>query len=127
MNVLDENVPRYYWQYLKTVRLPMRQVGYEVGRSGMHDDEIVPLLLSLSHPTFFTLDQDFYTPKLCHARYGLVWLDVLQVETALFVRRFLRHPMFDTVDKRMGTVVRVSHGALWVWRLKALGEAKVNW
>lgn len=127
MNVLDENVPRFHWHYLKTRRMPMRQIGHEVGRSGMQDDEIVPLLLSLSRPTFFTLDQDFYRPKLCHARYGLVWLDVLQVEVALFIRRFLHHPMFATTGSRMGTVVHVSHGALWVWRLYAQQEVRIDW
>ncbi len=127
MNVLDENVPRYHWHYLRTQRITTRQIGYEVGRSGMQDDEIVPLLLSLSRPTFFTLDQDFYRPKLCHARYGLVWLDVLQVEIALFVRRFLRHPKFDTAERRMGTVVHVAHGALWAWQLHAQKEVRFDW
>ncbi len=127
MNVLDENVPRLQWRYLKTRRMPTRQIGYEIGRSGMQDDEIVPLLLSLSRPTFFTLDQDFYRPRLCHVRYALVWLDVLQVEVALFIRRFLHHSLFDTAGSRMGTVVHVSHGALWVWRLYAQQEVRIDW
>lgn len=127
MNILDENVPRNQWYDLKTKRITMRQIGYEVGRSGMQDDEIVPLLLSLSRSTFFTLDQDFYKPRLCHARYGLVWLGVMQVEIAVFVRRFLRHPKFDTVEKRKGTVVHVTHGALWLWRLHTPKEVRLDW
>ena len=127
MNVLDENIPRPQWHYLKAKRVTLRQIGYEVGRSGMQDEEVLPLLLSLRRPTFFTLDQHFYKSRLCHAHYGLVWLNVEQFEVATFVRRFLRHPEFDTEAKRMGAVVHVSHGALWQWRLHAQREVSLNW
>lgn len=68
MILLDENIPRSQRHYLRTQRFPVRQIGYEIGRSGMQDEEILPFLLSLRRPTFFTLDEDFYKPRLCHAR-----------------------------------------------------------
>jgi hypothetical protein len=62
----------------------------------MKDDEIIPFLLTLQQPTFFTLDWDYFKRSLCHARYGLVYLDVSRDESALFIRRLLRHQAFDT-------------------------------
>jgi hypothetical protein len=127
MNVLDENVPRQQWHYLRSKHVTMRQIGREVGRSGMQDEEIIPLLLSLRRPTFFTLDQDFYRPRLCHTGYGLVWLDVLQLEVSVFIARFLRHPEFNTEAKRMGIAAHVSHAGLWLWRSRSQAERRVDW
>jgi hypothetical protein len=50
-----------------------------------------------------------------------------QNEVATFIRRFLRHPDFDTRTKRMGRVVRVSHAGLAVWRLRAQTEIHIVW
>ena len=93
----------------------------------MQDEEIISFLLSLRRPTLLTLDRDFYQSGLCHARYSLVYLDVRQSETAIFVRRVLHHPEFDTQAKRMGTVIRASHTRLAVWRLHADQEAHLGW
>jgi len=127
MNILDENVLADQRQVLLSWRVQFRQIGYDVGRKGMQDDEIIPLLLSLRQPTLFTLDRDFYHRGLCHARYGLVCLDVEQSEAAIFVRRILRHRELDTQAKRMGTVVRASHSRLTVWRLHAEQEVHYGW
>ena len=127
MNVLDENVSVIQRQLLRNWRIPIRQIGYDTGRKGMTDQEIIPFLLTMRRPTFFTLDEDFYTPQLCHARYCLVFLDTSRQECAHFVRRFLRHSLFDTQAKRMGAVVRVSHPGLFVWRLHAEAELSLGW
>lgn len=127
MNVLDENILESQRQLLLKWRVSFRQVGYEVGRKGMTDDEIIPFLLSLRQPTFFTVDRHFYKRNLCHARYGLVYLDVEQSEAAIFVRRLLRHREFDAQAKRMGTVIRTSHTGLAVWRLHAEREEHFDW
>ena len=79
MIILDENFPESQRQLLQGWRLSIRQIGYEVGRSGMQDEEIVPFLLQRRRSTFFTLDSDFYSHKLCHARYCLVWTELLRV------------------------------------------------
>jgi hypothetical protein len=50
----------------------------------MKDDEVIPFLLTLRHPTFFTLDWDYFERGLCHARCCLAYLDVGRDETAVF-------------------------------------------
>jgi hypothetical protein len=112
VNILDENILESQRQLLRKWGVPFRQIGYEIGRMGMKDDEIIPFLLSLRNPTLFTIDRHFYKRTLCHTRYGLVYLNVGQSEAAIFVRRLLRHPEFDTQAKRMGTVIRASQQGL---------------
>ena len=60
MNILDENVPESQPVLLRSWRIAFRQIGQDVGRMGMKDDEIIPLLHQLDRPTFFTLDGDFF-------------------------------------------------------------------
>jgi len=127
MIVLDENFPESQRQLLRGWRLRIRQIGYEVGRKGMTDEEIIPFLLTRRRPTFFTLDFDFYRPHLCHRRYCLVCVDAGQNEAASFVRRLLRHEGFDTDAKRMGTVLRVSHMGVTVWARNAQKEVVRGW
>ena len=127
MNILDENIPRNQREILRSQRIRVRQIGYDVGRKGMKDDEITPWLLAQRNPTFFTRDLGFYERKLCHARYCLVCLAVGRYEAATFVRRLLRHPEFNTRAKRMSTVVRVSHARPKVWRLHAEQESVLSW
>lgn len=103
MIIIDENFPDSQRQLLKAWRIGVRQVGFEVGRDGMKDDEIIPLLLQLQDPTLFTLDAGFFKPKLRHARYSLIFIDVTQYEAATFIRRTLKHKEFDTKAKRLGS------------------------
>lgn len=127
MIILDENFPESQRQLLRGWRVPIRQIGYEVGRSGRQDEEIIPFLLQCRRVTFFTLDQGFYKRHLSHVRYCLVYLDVEQYEATTFVRRVLRHRQFDTDAKRAATLIRVSHGGLAVWRLHAQKELRFEW
>ena len=127
MIMLDENFPESQRQLLRGWRISLRQIGYEVGRKGMQDDEIIPFLLQRRRTTFFTLDMDFYQRRLCHARYCLVCVDVGQYEAAAFVRRLLRYRQFDTEAKRLATVIRLSQRGLAVWRLHAGAEAHFDW
>ena len=127
MNILDENVLKDQRQLLLDWRVRIHQIGYDVGRQGMKDEEIIPLLHRLRRPTFFTLDFDFYQRNLCHTRYCLVCLDVRQDETATFVRRLLRHKEFNTQAKRLGKVIRISSVGLSVWQLHAEKETRFDW
>ena len=127
MNVLDENIPPNQRHLLKSWRVPVRHIGYGIGRKGMKDDEIIPWLLAQRNPAFFTRDLGFYERKLCHGHYCLVCLAIGRYEAATFVRRLLRHPEFNTLAKRMGAVVRVSHARLKVWRLHAEQESVLSW
>lgn len=127
MIILDENFPESQRQLLRSWRISVRQIGLEVGRKGMKDEEIIPLLLQLRRPSFFTLDLDFYHPALCHRRYCLGCVDTGQFGSASFVRRFLRHEAFETDAKRMGAVVRITHGGLLVWRVHFERAALIPW
>ncbi len=127
MIILDEHFPESQRQLLRGWRVLLRQIGYEVGRKGMQDDEILPFLRYRRRTTFFTLDQGFYRRQLCHVRYCLVCVDVGQYAAAVFVRRLLRHRQFDTEAKRLATVIRLSQRGLAVWRLHAEEEIHVDW
>ena len=127
MNILDENIPKNQRQVLESWRVRVRQIGFNIGRRGMQDDEIIPFLQHLRRPTFFTRDEDFYARHLCHTRYGLVYLAVEKYEVAAFVRRLLHHSEFDTQAKRMGAVIRISSAGLSCWRLHADEELHLEW
>ena len=60
-------------------------------------------------------------------RYGPVYLDVGELEAAIFLRRLLRHGKFNTHAKRMGVVIRVSHVGIDVWRLHVEHEIHLAW
>lgn len=93
----------------------------------MTDEEIIPFLLQLRRPTFFTRDSDFYQRELCHSRYSLICMDIGENDVAVLVRRLLRHPELGTQAKRMGTVARLSQAGLWVWHLHGENESRLSW
>lgn len=127
MNILDENILKDQRDLLLKWGVKLRQIGYEVSRKGIKDEDIIPWLLQLSRPTFFTLDSDFYERSLCHREYCLVCLDVKQNEAAVFVRRLLRHKEFNTQAKRMGRVIRLSVVGLSVWEIYGEKESSFSW
>ncbi len=99
MNILDENIPESQRQLLRSKHVQVRQIGVDISRKGIKDDEIIPLLLTRRHPTFFTRDLGFYVCRFCHARYCLVCLDVGCYDVAAFVRRILRHSQLATCKR----------------------------
>ena len=127
MNVLDENVQQHERVKLTRWRIHTRKIGVDLGRAGMQDIEIIPLLHELPRPTLFARDPDFYRPSLRHPGYCLVWLDVSEDEPAEYIRRFLKHPDFNTIAKRLGHVVQVTPTGLHVWRPNANSEMGVPW
>jgi hypothetical protein len=127
MNILDENVREDQCGLLQRWGIPVHQLGVDVGRRGMKDEEIIPFLHTLRDTTFFTRDMGFYDRKLCHPLYCLVCLAVGKEEVAVFVRCVLRHPEVDTKAKRMGAVIRVSHAGFSIWRRNVTKEAYINW
>jgi hypothetical protein len=127
MNILDENAPEDQRSLLRTWGIPIRQIGFDVGRKGMKDEVIIPFLHELRDTTFFTRDLGFYDRKLCHPRYCLVCLAIGKDEVAVFVRRVLRHPELETKAKRIGAVLRVSHAGFSIWRQNARKEIYINW
>ena len=127
MNILDENGIASQRQRLRSWRIPVRQIGHDIGCKGLQDEEILPFLHHLRQPTFFTRDLGFYRREVRHRRYGIVYLAVAPEEVAILVRRVLRHPTLNTWAKRMGTVVRASHRGLALWRLHAQEEEVMLW
>ncbi|MFO0965543.1 MAG: hypothetical protein U0793_08155 [Gemmataceae bacterium] len=127
MNILDENVPEGQRLKLAGRRIPSRQIGQDVGRKGMKDREVVPLLHRLSQPTFFTLDEDFYDRRLCHKGYCLVHLDVEEERAAEHVARLLRHSRFNTKAKRMGAVIRVRATGITAWLVRTKEQVVLSW
>ena len=71
MIVLDENVFESQRLRLRLWRMHLCQIGHDFGRKGMQDDEIVTLLRTLRHPSFFTRDRDFFNKMLCSDHYCL--------------------------------------------------------
>jgi len=127
VNILDENIPNDQRQILQSWRVPIRQIGYDIGRKGIDDDEIIPMLHKFRRATFFTRDFGFYDRNLRHPRYGIVFLAVDKSEVAFFVRRLLRHQKFKTEAQRMGTVMRISSIGISVWYLHAEKVTQVSW
>ena len=127
MIVLDENILESQRQLLQKWNIPIRQIGYEAGRKGKKDREIIDFLLSVHRVTFFSSDKHFYKRTLCHASYCLVFLDVEQSETALFIRRLLRHDLFRTQAQRRGNVIRVSHSGGSIWEPHSQKEKHFFW
>jgi len=108
VNILDEDIDRYQRGLLEGRGIHVRQIGVEIGRSGMKDlNEVIPLLHGLRRSTPFTRDHSFYRLELRHPRYYLVHLDVRRKTVADFITRFLRHPALRTQAQRLGKIVRV--------------------
>lgn len=124
MILLDENIRKEEREKLKRFKLRVRQIGYDVALQGLDDtQQILPLLHRLKAVTFFTHDRDFYRRKRLHQRYALVFLDVLESQTAIYIRQFLKHEKFNVSAKRLGKVIRLAPDGIHFW---TLGQAKRN-
>jgi len=127
MIILDENIREDQCQLLASWRIRVRQIGHSIGRLGMTDDEIIPLLHRLQESTFFTRDLGFYAPHLRHPQYALVCLAISRFEAASFIRRFLRHPEFRTQARRSGRVIQVQPRVIRCWQLRHDVEELFKW
>jgi len=127
MNILDENIVFEQRAILSRWRIPFRQIGYELSKQGIKDPQIIPLLLRLKQPMFFTRDFDYFKVELCHSGYCLVWLNVRPDEAAAFIRRFLRHNHFRTHGQRLGKVVRVHADGIEYWQLGQRRRTEMGW
>jgi hypothetical protein len=127
LNILDENIPKEVQKLLAAWHIHTRQIGHEVGRSGMKDDQIVSLLQQQSPSTFYTLDQDYFRRSLCHHNYCLVFFDVEVENLAQAIRDFARHPRFSTEAKRLGKVVQATNENIDVWTLGGQQLERFQW
>ena len=127
MNLLDENIPLDQRDILLARGIHCRVIGQDVAQLRIGDDNILVLLHRLKQPTLFTRDEDFFKRELCHAGYALVWLDAAPAEAAMFIRRFLRHPRFQTKAQRLGIVARVHHDGVQFWQRNRAALQRVAW
>ena len=127
MNILDENIIASQRQLLRSWRIKVRQIGFDMSAKGIKDQDIITLLIRHSNSTFFTRDVDFYNQALCHNRYCLVCLNVGLNDVATFVRRILRHVDFNTIRKRLGKVMLVSSSKIQFYQLKFEKMQSVLW
>ena len=127
MNLLDENVRDDQRALLQSWRIPFRQIGREISRTGIQDPDVLPLLHRLKQPTLFTQDQDFFKFEFCHRDYCLVWLDVQNTLVANYIRRVLTHPLFNTRARRMRKVIHVRTTHLRFWQLGDREMHRVAW
>jgi len=127
LNLLDENFPVDQRPLLRDWHISFRQIGREFSHLGAKDPDIIPLLHRQRRVTFFTLDEDFFVRSLCHAAYGVAFLDVRADDAAHFMRRFLRHPRFNSEAKRMGIVARVHHDGVQFWQRNRAALQRIAW
>lgn len=128
MNILDENIIASQRAQLRKWRIRFNHIGTEIGRRGMKDlTEIVPLLHRLRWPTFFTHDLGFFDPLLCHKGYSLVCLDIKANESAIYIRRFLRHRGFRAEKQRLGKVILARQRSLSFWEIGNQELQRLGW
>jgi len=107
--LLDENMDRRVMTLLQSW-ITVGQIGHEVGRPGMQDEEIIPRrLLQAKRVTLLTQDERIYYRERLHAKYCLVVLPELSPrEIATLVRYLFKQPSFRTIKDRIGKVVRLT-------------------
>jgi hypothetical protein len=128
LNIFDENIIASQRAQLRKWRIRFNQIGTEIGRRGMRDlTEIVPLLHSLRRSTFFTHDLGFFDPLLCHKGYSLVCLDIKANESAIYIRRFLRHRGFRAENQRLGKVILARQRNLSFWEIGEQRLHRTSW
>jgi hypothetical protein len=128
LNILDENIIASQRAQLRKWRIRFNQIGTEIGRRGMKDlTEIIPLLHSLRRSTFFTHDLGFFNPLLCHKGYSLVCLDIKANESAIYIRRFLRHRGFRAEKQRLGKVILARQRNLSFWKIGNQELQRLDW
>jgi hypothetical protein len=125
--VLDENILAGQRLALAAGRFHLCQIGQDVGRKGMPDDQIIALLRQIRRPTLFSRDKDFFQQVWCADTYCLAHLDVAPLDVAHYARRLLRHPDFRTWSQRRGCVVRVSASGITVWHRHARRPVRHAW
>ena len=127
MNLLDENFPDDQRRLLESKGIRVQKIGRGIGRRGIDDTDIIPLLHQMRKTTFFSLDEDFYHRRWCHRAYCLVYLDIAETKAAKYVRRVLRHRDLKTKAKRMGMVIKVRPEGLTLWRISERTEIHLEW
>jgi hypothetical protein len=89
------------------------------------DDRVPEILRTLKTPTFVTIDHGFWSRRLCHPGYCILYLNLAKDEQERLpdlLRRLFRLPEFRTRAVRMGKVARIRQETVTYWEA---GEKKV--
>ena len=125
-HVLDELFDESVFRQLKAQRLAIDKVGVGFGRTGWLDEHILQALHG-SRKTFHTRDQGFYHRSLSHNSYCIAYYDVSLAEMAVYTRRFLRHPQFNTHSKRLGKVIKITTQRIEFWQVERSTKSIIRW
>jgi len=118
MNLLDENIPDEQRRKLQSRKMRVQQIGYDASKKGVDDkQQIVPLLHRVKRVCFFTRDNDFYKQSLLYKNYCIVYLDIVEDFSAVYVLRFIKHKEFNTVAKQLGEVIWLAPEGIHFWHI----------
>ena len=68
MLILDENISEIEVWRLREWNFAVRVIGVDLAAKSAADENIIPILHRLKHPTLFSKDQDFWRLELVHAK-----------------------------------------------------------
>ncbi len=125
-HVLDELFDDTVFERLKSQHIAIDKIGAGFGNTGWSDEKILQALQS-SGKTFHTRDHGFYRLSCLHPSYCIVCYDVPLGEMTLYIRRFLRHPLFNTHAKRLGKVVKITTQRIEFWQRRHSTKTIVRW
>jgi hypothetical protein len=127
MLILDENVIESQRQILLRARLHFRQIGLELERKGIGDDDIHRLLHRLHQPRLFTRDLRLFRANVRHPRFCVAVLSVSRDAVAACAVRLLHHPMLRENRQRMGALLNVWETGIRLWRYDERQEHHLDW
>lgn len=93
--------------------------GCSVMIASSKDERVPTLLRSARHPTFLTIDNDFWSKMYCDRHSCVIVFglrDYEQADLPVLLRRLLRLPDFRTRAPRMGKVTRVNREEVRWWQ-----------
>jgi len=117
--LLDENITKDQKELLEKWRFHVKQIGVDFTNKGIKDEQVVTLLQQLKGVLFLTRDSDFFKKDLCHPNYCIVFLDVEKYEVAFYIKKFLRHTLFNSNRKRLGKIVKLNQTYIQYYTVKS--------
>src|SRR5882724_4219049 len=125
-HVLDELFDESVYEQLKARRIAIDKVGAGFGKTGWLDEHILQALHG-SGKTLHTRDHGFYRRSRAHLSYCIVYYDVPLAEMVASIRRFLRHPQFNTHAKRLGKVIKITGQRIEFWQRDRSTKSVIRW
>ncbi len=127
MLLLDENIVEDQRLLLEKWKIRARQIGIQKFLKGIQDEQIISIMHRFRRTTFLTNDSGFYSNRYCHPSYGIAFFDVDAEETAFYIRKFLKHKLFNTMSKRLGKVAKVSQSLITYYTKPTGAIQQLKW